>query len=152
MPVPYAIARFNKRVTNRFIEPVVRRFGGYAVVHHTGRRSGRHYQTPVYLFPLTDHVNVDDDDVADVIVVMTYGLRADWCRNVLAGGGAVERRGLSRTIGAATLVGPGTAEPALPVLVRVFVRLLGVDWFLRLSLTPGTDVGTGRPGQTSQPE
>jgi deazaflavin-dependent oxidoreductase (nitroreductase family) len=50
-----------------------------AVIRHTGRRSGRSYETPV------DVVRTDDG----FVVGLVYGPRTDWARNVLAAGGAV---------------------------------------------------------------
>ena len=63
MPLPRALARFNRRYTNRFIEPIVRRSSGFATVHHAGRRSGREFHTPVNVFDLD----------GDLIVALTYG-------------------------------------------------------------------------------
>ena len=127
MPLPRWVARFNKRVTNRFIEPVVRRSAGFAVVHHTGRRSGAAYQTPVIVF----------DAEADVIVALTYGPQADWVQNVLASGGAVERMGSRASIRTTRLVGRTEAWGHLPLLVRVALRILGVQDFLRITLESG---------------
>ena len=86
MPLPRAVARFNKRVTNRFLEPIARRSSGFAVVHHVGRRSGREYTTPVNLFRLGDEgAGVGDRSTTDAAIVsLTYGPSADWVRNVLA--------------------------------------------------------------------
>ncbi len=124
MPLPHVVARFNKRVTNRFIEPIARISGGFAVVHHTGRRSGVGYSTPVNLF----HLN------GSVIVALTYGPTADWAQNVLSGGGVVEHRGVRHDIEHAEVVGRAVAWPALPRLVRFALRVLRVEDFLRLHL------------------
>lgn len=123
MPVPHVVARFNKRVTNRFIEPIARRSSGFAVVHHTGRGSGAAYTTPVNVFALGD----------DVIVALTYGPVADWAQNVLEGGGMVENAAGRRPIAAAEAVGRAEAWPVLPLIVRAALRVLRVRHFLRLS-------------------
>ena len=130
MPLPHAVARFNRRVTNRWIEPIARRSSGFAVVHHAGRCSGVAYRTPVNVFEMAGDPN-------DLVVALTYGPSADWCRNVLAGGGTVERRAVVHRIAAATLVDRDVAWPALPRLVRGALRLLRVRHFLRLELDPG---------------
>lgn len=127
MPLPRVVARFNKRVTNRFLEPIARRSPGFAVVHHVGRTSGRDYTTPVNLFALGD----------DVIVSLTYGPGADWVQNVLVGGGSVERRAGELEIERATIVGREVAWPVLPPAVRGALRLMRVRRFLRLSFTVG---------------
>ncbi len=76
MPLPRAIARSNKRFANRLVRPIARRLPFLAVVHHVGRRSGRHYAVPVNVFR----------DGADIVVPLTYGPGSDWVRNVLAVG------------------------------------------------------------------
>lgn len=124
VPVPYAIARFNRRVTNRFVEPIVRRTRGFAFIHHVGRRSGRSYRTPVVLFPLD----------GDHIVVLTYGTRADWFQNALAAESAVEHHGERRSITQIRRVGRHVVWPALPRLVRVGLRVLTVRDFARLTV------------------
>ncbi len=135
MPLPHAIARFNKRVTNRYIEPIARRSGGFAVVHHIGRRSGETYATPVNLFDLEPARGESPVPGGDVIVTLTYGLVADWAQNVLVGGGTVERSaGGSHVITSASVVDRTVAWPALPLPVRLAVRALRVDQFMRLSL------------------
>ena len=123
MPLPHAVARLNKRYTNRWIEPLVRRRPGFAVVHHRGRRSGRAYATPLRLFPLADGAHV---------VVLTYGDRADWLKNVLVGGGAVEDDSGRRPIVNAALVQRDAVVAQLPLLVRFATRVLRIDLLLRL--------------------
>src|SRR5215204_4698399 len=50
VPLPKQLARFNRVTTNRVAFPVARRVPGFAVVLHTGRRSGCSYRTPVNAF------------------------------------------------------------------------------------------------------
>jgi deazaflavin-dependent oxidoreductase (nitroreductase family) len=82
--VPRVVARVNRRITN----PVQMRWAPYlppwAVIEHTGRRSGRTYQTPVI-------VSIKGDVL---YVPVLYGEQSDWIRNLLsAGGGHVRRAG-----------------------------------------------------------
>jgi deazaflavin-dependent oxidoreductase (nitroreductase family) len=130
MPLPRVVARFNKRVTNRFLEPIARRSSGFAVVHHVGRRSGREYTTPVNLFRLGD----EGDGVAVAVVSLTYGPSADWVRNVLAGDASVETGAGCRLVEASTVVGRDVAWPALPAIVRGALRVLRVRDFLQLTI------------------
>lgn len=123
MPLPHTVARFNKRVTNRFIEPIARRSAGFAVIHHVGRRSGTPYATPVNLFEFH----------ADSLVSLTYGLATDWVQNVLAGGGSIEDHTGRRRISSCRIVDRSVAWPALPRVVRGALWLLRVDRFLVLS-------------------
>lgn len=134
MPLPHAVARFNKRVTNRFLEPVARRAGGFAVVHHIGRRSGSARTTPVVLFDLG----------TASIVALTYGPTADWSQNVLVGGGAIEDRTGLRRIENAEVVDRSVAWPALPIVVRVALRILRVRDFMRLELDAASQGADGR--------
>jgi hypothetical protein len=61
---------------------VMRRIAGrtphapFAVLMHTGRRSGRTYETPLGAFPFGD----------GFVLALAYGREVDWCRNVLATG------------------------------------------------------------------
>lgn len=56
-----------------------RRFSPYALLEHTGRRSGRAYLTPVGAFPFGD----------GFIIGLSYGADVDWCRNITASGHAI---------------------------------------------------------------
>jgi deazaflavin-dependent oxidoreductase (nitroreductase family) len=125
MPIPIAIASFNKQVTNRVTAPFARHLPGFALVTHRGRTTGRTHRTPVNVF------RRDHDDV----FVMTYGPDVDWVRNVeTAGECDIETRG--RTV---HLVEPrrftDLARRAVPAPVRVVLRLIRVDEFL--SMQPG---------------
>lgn len=126
MPLPRWVALFNKRFTNRFIEPVVRRSTGFAVIEHRGRRSGTLYRTPV---------NVFDVDKGRVLVALTYGPEADWVQNVLNSGGEMERGGSQREISSVQMVGRTEAWPHVPLAVRIALRVLTVHHFCLMSVT-----------------
>lgn len=128
MPLPRSVARFNKRYTNRFIEPLVRRSSGFAVVHHIGRTSHKPYKTPVNVFLLD----------GDLIVALTYGPSADWVKNVQAGDASVDLGASVRRVRSVQTVDRTVAWPALPRFVRFVLRMLGVRDFLRMSL--GDDI------------
>jgi deazaflavin-dependent oxidoreductase (nitroreductase family) len=122
MPIPHAVARFNKRVTNRITGPFAGVLPGFAVVTHVGRRSGRTYTTPVNLFRRG----------ADYVFAMTYGTGADWVKNVEAAGGATIRTRGHRV---------GLTDPrhliddrrsCVPAPVRPILRLIGVDRFMTM--------------------
>ena len=72
------------RVLARTLNPLTLRAarsgrGPFALVRHTGRRSGHEYETPLVL------ARVPEGFVAE----LTYGPRVDWYRNVVAAGGCV---------------------------------------------------------------
>lgn len=125
MPLPHTVARFNKRVTNRFLQPLAQRSPGFIVVHHTGRRSGRPYSTPVNAFTRDRHL----------FVALTYGPSADWVQNVMAEGGEVEDRRDRRRITSAEVVDRERAWDVVPRPVKAVLRLMGVHHFLQLHLT-----------------
>jgi deazaflavin-dependent oxidoreductase (nitroreductase family) len=52
---------------------------GTSVVRHTGRRSGRVYETPVIAARHDNHF----------LIALPYGKRTDWLKNVLSKGSAV---------------------------------------------------------------
>ena len=121
MPLPHAIARFNKSVTNRAACVVAGRMPGFGIVTHRGRRTGRTYHTPV---------NVSHRP-GGFVVALTYG-RGDWVQNVLAAGEAqLSTRGRTHRLdNPLTVTDP--ARAGLPAPVRGILALLNVDEFLYL--------------------
>lgn len=125
MPLPRWAARFNKRFTNRFLEPLARRFENFGVVVHRGRRTGRLYRTPVNYFRT--------GSAGHLIVALTYGPHADWAQNVLTGGGTIETAGGVLRITAAHVVGRPGVWIYLPLPVRFVLRMLRVHSFLLIA-------------------
>jgi deazaflavin-dependent oxidoreductase (nitroreductase family) len=129
MPAPRWLARFNRRVTNRFLGRMATRLPGFGVVVHEGRKSGRQYRTPVNVFRRGD----------GYVIALTYGPGAEWVRNVLASGGcALETRG--RTV---RLTRPrlfhDEQRRAVPAAVRMVLGLAQVSHFLELALDHGVE-------------
>jgi deazaflavin-dependent oxidoreductase (nitroreductase family) len=83
MQLPRWLARFNKVVTNRVQGTYAWLVPGWVVICHRGRKSGRLYRTPVNAYKQGDALGV----------VLVYGERTDWLRNVLAGEAQVVRAG-----------------------------------------------------------
>jgi len=50
MPLPESVAVLNRRFTNRLTGSVADRLPGFAILIHTGRRSGTGYRTLVNVF------------------------------------------------------------------------------------------------------
>ncbi len=72
------------KVVNPVPRLLARRMKHMAVIEHTGRKSGMSYRTPVMAF-------VEDGALS---VVLNYGAKSDWVRNVQAAGSAnVQHRG-----------------------------------------------------------
>ncbi len=71
--------RFNRAVINpRQLRSAGTPGSEAAVIRHTGRNSGRGYETPVGVEPTED----------GFVVALVYGRTSDWLRNVLASGSA----------------------------------------------------------------
>jgi deazaflavin-dependent oxidoreductase (nitroreductase family) len=116
------VARFNRVATNRVARPLAGRVPPFAIVVHTGRRSGRVYRTPVMAFRSPE----------GWVLALTYGRDADWVRNVLAGDSALERRGRTIPIARARVISEG-GRRMCSRLARPFLWLLRVDEALVLS-------------------
>ena len=122
MPLPPAVARFNRVVTNRLTGALATRLPGFGVVVHTGRKSHRRYRTPVNVFPRA----------GGYVIALTYGAGADWVRNVLASGGCtLETRRRTVPLTRPRLV-HDAARRAVPAPVRLILGVLHVDEFLAL--------------------
>ncbi|HZU01481.1 MAG TPA: nitroreductase family deazaflavin-dependent oxidoreductase [Ktedonobacteraceae bacterium] len=108
---------FNKHVTNR----VLRRFangsrGPFAILGHVGRRSGKPYETVIWVWPTRE----------GFVIALTYGTRVDWYRNmVAAGGGTVFWHRRRYMVGKPELIDADAALLAFPALFRLIFRTIG---------------------------
>ena len=129
-----AVRAFNKNVLN----PAMRRLAGtrhfYAsAVHHTGRRSGKHYVTPVVAFRVTD----------GFLIPLPYGSHTDWLLNVRAEAGASLRfKGETFAITSPTVIDASFATIDLPPTRRKVFQWFGVKEFLHLNQTALADAPT----------
>jgi deazaflavin-dependent oxidoreductase (nitroreductase family) len=116
--LPRGLARFNRRVANPIIRLVADRVPPLALIHHTGRSSGRHYRTPVIAFARNDAL----------VISLIYGKGSDWVRNMSAAGGArVTRLGRSEAYVEPEIARGREAIGWVSPIVRFGVRLLDVD-------------------------
>ncbi len=103
---------FNRRATNR----ITLRFAGkriFAVVHHTGRKTGTKYTTPVVAMPVG----------GGFVIPLTYGVHSDWVQNVLAAGGCqMEWGGKFYSLQHPRLIEQAKAWPAFPGWLRRMLR------------------------------
>ena len=121
MPLPRSLANFNRRFTNRAGRHVAGWFPGFGIVIHTGRRSGRTYETPVNVFRTED----------GFVFALTYG-RADWVQNVMAAGTARlrTRRKVHEITNPRIVAAP--RHPDLPFIPRQILTLIDVGEELRV--------------------
>jgi deazaflavin-dependent oxidoreductase (nitroreductase family) len=122
MPLPRALARFNRRATNRVAERFAGHVPGFSMLEHRGRRSGRVYRTPINVFRRP----------GGYTVALTYGPGAEWVQNVLAAGGAsLETRGRRLQVTNPRVVRDPRGR-LVPPIVRAVLDLIGADEFLLL--------------------
>lgn len=120
-------------LNKRYANPVILKIAGkpllpLGVVYHLGRKSGREYSTPVLMARTR----------GGFVVSLAYGEEIDWVRNVMAAGGCrVEKSGRSYEAGEPRVVGANQALAAFPLAIRLFLRVLAVERFLRLKRLPG---------------
>jgi deazaflavin-dependent oxidoreductase (nitroreductase family) len=117
------VATFNLAVTNRITSRFAARLGGFGILTHVGRKSGRVYRTPVNVFR----------EPEGFIIALTYGRESEWVRNVLSAGGCeLETRGVRYQLSAPTIVHDPTRR-RFPIPVRIMLLLIGANDYMRLS-------------------
>ena len=117
------VAAFNLAVTNRITSRFAARLPGFGILTHVGRKSGRVYRTPVNVFRTKE----------GFLIALTYGRESEWVKNVLAAGRCeLETRGVRYERSAPTIVHDPTRR-RFPIPVRIVLRLIGADDFMRLS-------------------
>ena len=125
------IRTFNKYVTN----PLLRRFangsrGPFAIIRHVGRRSGKPYETVIWVWQTRE----------GFVIALTYGPNVDWYRNMLAaGGGTVFWHGRLYTVGKPEPIDAETALPAFPAPFRLIFRTFGKQEEFVLLKSSGTE-------------
>jgi deazaflavin-dependent oxidoreductase (nitroreductase family) len=122
-----ALRWYHKRVDKR---RALRTAGGRgqsaAAVHHSGRRSGRPYVTPVWAHRVGDSFYIG----------LPYGTHTDWLRNVRSAGGCdLDHDGVRYRTVEPVLVSSRDLPRALARKRRLF-DLMGIDSFLRVDIAP----------------
>ena len=95
----------------------------WAIVRHRGRRSGRTYETPVAISATPN----------GFVLPLPFGWRTDWCRNVIAAGGATIRwRGQDVDVTGPQILDAAAAAPSFPAVSRRAIQAFGMKTFLQL--------------------
>jgi deazaflavin-dependent oxidoreductase (nitroreductase family) len=116
MELSRRVARLNKRVNNPIQLQYAWLLPPWSVIVHRGRKSGRTYRTPVDAFRKGD----------TLAVVVLYGERSDWVRNLLAaGGGQVVRGGRTYSLRDPRLVSIEEAGDSISRPARAIGRASG---------------------------
>ena len=120
------IRYINKHTLNRLmLEIAGRNRLPFAVIYHTGRRSGKPYRTPILVEPLG----------RAFVVALTYGPETDWYRNALAAGEySILWHCKKYHMQQVELVDAEAALPAFPAPARLMLRALGIRQFVRCLL------------------
>lgn len=115
--LPKRLRTFNKYVTNRIFRGFASRSNSpFAIIHHVGRRSGKPYETVIWVWPMRE----------GFVIALTYGPGVDWYRNILAaGGGTVFWHRRLYAVGKPEPVDAETALPAFPAPFRLIFRTFG---------------------------
>jgi deazaflavin-dependent oxidoreductase (nitroreductase family) len=115
MKLSRRVARFNKAINNRVQGLYAWILPPWAVILHSGRRSGRPYRTPVLAFRRD----------RTLIVALLYGEESDWLRNLKSGGGRFVRMGRTYELSSPRVVDTSAAVELsrLSVLARAYCRL-----------------------------
>jgi len=118
MQMPRAVANFNSRVTNPVARSITPWLPGLGTLEHVGRTSGRHYRTPLLVFPIRN----------GFVFLIGYGPESDWLKNVFAGGQTVlHKRGKSIALADPRLLSKAEAATRVTGPSRVFYRLFPYD-------------------------
>jgi deazaflavin-dependent oxidoreductase (nitroreductase family) len=131
-PAIDALRRFNKKLNPVRLRSAGKRGGAWAAaaIHHTGRKSGREYATPVWAHRVGQAFYIG----------LPYGTNVDWGHNVLAAGGCtIESGGVCYDTVSPAIVPAEEAAPQLPGLQRRMLGLMGVDSYLRLDIVPAEE-------------
>lgn len=123
-PVVDLVRRFARDIGNpRQLKSAGARGSRAAVLRHTGRKSGKAYETPITAMPTAD----------GFLIALPYGPNTDWLKNVLAQGSTVlVHEGITHRVDEPEVVPSALATQDLSAGERRALRFMGVDQFLRL--------------------
>ena len=115
----------NKRFTNKLLIHISGKdLGMFAILTHTGRKSGKLYQIPIMVVPVPD----------GFVIALTYGKKTDWYENVKAKGGCSLRwKRCDYALAKPEFIDPAQGLQAFPALFRLGLKSLGIQYYLRLS-------------------
>jgi deazaflavin-dependent oxidoreductase (nitroreductase family) len=119
-----ALRSFNKKIFNPFIlKAAGTPRSPFAVIRHTGRRSGKLYETPLLAMPMGE----------DFVLALTYGLEVDWYRNVINAGKCILlMHGKEFALEKPELLDREIALLAFPRLLRLILRINRINYFICL--------------------
>lgn len=97
----------------------------FSLIRHVGRRSGKHYETPLIVAP----------HVGGFVIELTYGPEVDWHKNIVTtGGGILVWRGKEYSFNRIEPLDTAAGLAAFPASQRLILRLTGRKHFELLRL------------------
>ena len=103
----------------------------WAILHHTGRTSGKTYATPVVALRTSD----------GFIVPLPFGDATQWAKNLFAaGGGSVRSAGQEHEVDVPRVVEGAEAAAHLPPVIRSLARRLGLRQFVLVRRIPDSRI------------
>ena len=120
----------NKHFTNKIMILICgKKFGHFAILSHTGRKSGNVYSIPIIAEPYQD----------GFVIALTYGQKVDWFANVRATGGCGLRwKNRDYKLVKPELIDMEVGLSAFPKMLRPLLRKSGTSDFLKLEIQPKT--------------
>jgi deazaflavin-dependent oxidoreductase (nitroreductase family) len=115
----------NKHVTNKLLIHIAgKSFGHFAVLTHTGRKTGKLYRIPVIAEPAEN----------GFVFALTYGKKVDWAANVLAKGGCALRwKNADYALRNPEFIDKEIGLTAFPPLIRTGLRIAKIQYFMKLA-------------------
>jgi len=118
------LATINIAFTNRITGLFAGWLPGFGILTHVGRKSGKHYRTPVNVFRASN----------GFIIALTYSSQSEWAKNVLAAGGCeLQNRGKKYQLSTPKVVHDPTRR-RFPIPVRLVLGMVGADEYMELSV------------------
>jgi len=111
------------------LNPLTRRlartsFGPFSLVRHVGRRSGKHYETPLIVAPID----------GGFVIELTYGPNVDWYKNVQAAGGCtIFWHGQDYVIDRIEPMDVATSRAAFPLPARLILNAMNMQHFVKMT-------------------
>jgi deazaflavin-dependent oxidoreductase (nitroreductase family) len=100
-------------------------FGHFAILSHTGRKSGQRYRIPIIAEPFQD----------GFMFALTYGKKVDWYANVVAVCACSLRwKNKEYHLINPVLVDKEIGLMAFPKLIRSGLRAAGIQYFLKMDV------------------
>ncbi|MBN2388775.1 MAG: nitroreductase family deazaflavin-dependent oxidoreductase [Anaerolineales bacterium] len=132
MPIKQAtldrIRVMNKHFTNKILIKISgRKFGHFAILSHTGRKSGKRYRIPIIAEPYRN----------GFVIALTYGKKVDWYENVKAKGScSIHWKKKEYRLVNPEFIDQEIGIMAFPALFRVGLKKMGIQDFLSFEIQP----------------